>query len=557
MRFRLCSNALPLDHIGGALVVHYTLRCMVRQGTPLYPLPQLIRSVGRVLSISSGFIWSPVSFSSPLPPRCSHVMFARYASGVEGRGVTSPGDAANSSSSRGGRGTSGAGGSSSGTFSVFLWGGYASGGAAASSSSMQSGMVEFDVPSVPSPESTPVEPSPAITWRRSQPQGGAAPNPRARFASCVSDGVLWMHGGVCLNSRSFGLFGQSEAIQDEICSFDIESQTWLRVVCNGTTSSPALQAHAITVSSTDSSILLVFGGIDDSGRPSCSLHSIRTLDETRTLKSPTQFALESEREDWRIKFIQEAQNHRSVQEKFQGTYLECEDLKRRLAFLQSSCLNLERELVSRDEQLLRQRSVIQQMQKKSAQMQEQLENERSQHESDAATASSAAAAAAQSAAAAAKASSSTGACELQPHWMSWAWQQLLQANKAAAAAAASNAAAAPDVAKVLSSSILSVDDSDDWLGLGDLLSTQQQQQPTDHSALQHTPSVSAAIAAPAAAVDSDHDDEALVASLTIQNEVDNWIRGVASCDQLGIMVKLACPVFESHRYLFYVMLLLR
>ena len=31
----------------------------------------------RVLSISSGFVWSPISFTSPLPPRCSHLMFAR------------------------------------------------------------------------------------------------------------------------------------------------------------------------------------------------------------------------------------------------------------------------------------------------------------------------------------------------------------------------------------------------------------------------------------------------------------------------------------------------
>jgi hypothetical protein len=459
--------------------------------------------------------------------------------------VTSPGDAStsssssSSSSSRSGRGVAGTGGGSLGIVSVFIWGGYAING-----SSMQAGMVEFDVPSFASSESSHLDPLSPVIWRRSLPQGGAAPSPRARFACCVSEGMLWIHGGVCLNSRGFGLFGQSEVTQDEICAFDIESQTWLRVVCSGSTSSPALQSHAITASGTDSSIFLVFGGLDDNGKPSCCLHSIRTLDESRTLKSPTQFAMESEREDWRIKFIQEAQNHRAVLEKFQSSHLECEDLKRRLAFLQTSCLNLERELMSRDEQLLRQRSVIQQMQKKCAQTQEMLEHERSQHESDAVAASSAAAAAAAAAAqvasAAAKASTASGACELQPHWMSWAWQQLLQSNAAAVAAKTTHSDAAPDVAKVLAPSILNLDDGDDWLGLGDLLGTLQQQQPADHSNLHHSTSVSTPIASAAVAVTAaaDYDVDALASSLTVQNEVDDWVRAIASCDELGIMVRM-------------------
>jgi hypothetical protein len=412
---------------------------------------------------------------------------------------------------------------------------------------MQAGMVEFDLPSFTSLESTHVDSAPHVAWRRSQPQGGAAPNPRARFASCISEGTLWVHGGVCLNSRSFGLFGQSETTQDEICSFDIESQTWLRVVCSGSTSSPALQAHAVTPSGSDASILLVFGGLDENGKPSSSLHSIRTLDESRTLKSPAHFAMESEREDWRIKFVQEAQNHRTILEKFQNSHLECEDLKRRAAFLQTSCLNLERELVSRDEQLLRQRSVIQQMQQKCARLQEQLDSERSQHDTDAAAASSAAAAAAAvqvcAATAAAKASVSGGVCELQPHWMSWAWQQLLHAHRAAAASSAP--CASLHVAKISTSSTTSIDDGDDWLGLGDLLGTlgTQPPPPSHHSGDRPPASAPPAASAPAAAAavpaaEAAHlDDNYSDASLMIQLEVEEWVRGVAGCDHLGIMVR--------------------
>jgi hypothetical protein len=455
-------------------------------------------------------------------------MFARCSSSGEKRGVTSPGV------------VSGAG-SSTALLTVFMWGGYASGGAAASSSSMQVGMVEFDVPSVFSRDIANSDPPSHVTWRRSQPQGGAGPNPRARCASCICEGTLWIHGGVCLNSRTFGLFGQNEAVQDEICSFDIESLTWLRVVCSGNTASPALQAHAITPSGSDATILLVFGGLDYNGKPSPSLHSIRTLDESRSLKSPAQFSMESERDEWRIKFIQEAQNHRAIAEKFQGSHMECEDLKRRSAFLQTSCLNLERELVSRDEQLVRQRSVIQQLQKKSAQTQEQLEEERSQREADAAAACSAAAQAQAAAAAAAeKINTLGGSLELQPHWMSWAWQQLLQSKMSFTSSAFAYAStAAPPTP---SSSAL--DDGDDWLGLGDVLGTEQLQ-PQPVEAIKNPPSASA-LMIPSAHVPTsgaacgDFDDDHFDASFTIQNEVEDWLRGIGSCDEMGIMVREGC-----------------
>jgi hypothetical protein len=341
-------------------------------------------------------------------------------------------------------------------------------------------------------------------------------------------------------------------LQNEVCSFDIESQTWLRVVCSGNTAPPALQAHAITPSGTDASILLVFGGLDDSCKPSSSLHSIRTLDESRTLKSPAQFAMESERDDWRIKFIQEAQNHRNILDKFQGTHVECEDMKRRLAFLQTSCVNLERELVSRDEQLLRQRSVIQQMQRKAAQMQEQMENERCQRDAAAASSATATATAVQAAAAAAEAkmNASGGACELQPHWLSWAWQQLLQANKSSAAAAV--ATAASNAHQDSTGSRVNIDDGDDWLGLGDVLGPQpppphRPAHSVDHnssaSALTDaTPLHSAAVAEGAAGdVPYDHCDDS---SLVIQNEVEAWAKGIVSCDHLGIMVSKTFPGWQ-------------
>jgi hypothetical protein len=453
-------------------------------------------------------------------------MFARCSSSGEKRGLTSPGV------------VSGAG-SSPAVLTVFMWGGYASGGAAASSSSMQVGMVEFDVPSVFSRDIASSDSAFHVTWRRSQPQGGAGPNPRARCASCICEGTLWIHGGVCLNSRSFGLFGQNEAIQDEICCFDIESLTWLRVVCSGNTASPALQAHAITPSGSDATILLVFGGLDYNGKPSSSLHSIRTLDESRSLKSPAQFSMESERDEWRIKFIQEAQNHRAIAEKFQGSHAECEDLKRRSAFLQTSCLNLERELVSRDEQLVRQRSVIQQLQKKSAQTQEQLERERSHRDADAAAASSAAAAAE-------KINTLGDSLELQPHWMSWAWQQLLQSKISSATSAFAYpigyaSTAVPDGRKVPTPSSIALDDSDDWLGLGDVLGTQQLQPPPVQG-IKNPPSASA-LTIPSAhlptsgAACGDFDDDHFDASFAIQNEVEDWLRGIESCDEMGIMVR--------------------
>jgi hypothetical protein len=502
--------------------------------------------VFRVLSISSGFLWSSISFASPLPPRCSHVMFARASQAAEPRGVTSPASVA-SSSSRSNVAVGGSGVGTSGTVTVFMWGGFASGTEAASSS-MQVGMVEFDMSTIASRESSSDVAVQVIKWRRSQPQGSAGPHPRARCASCISEGTLWIHGGVCLSSRGFGLFGQSEALQNEVCSFDIESQTWLRVVCSGNTAPPALQAHAITPSGTDASILLVFGGLVDSGKPSSSLHSIRTLDESRTLKSPAQFAMESERDDWRIKFIQEAQHHRTILEKFQGTHVECEDMKRRLAFLQTSCVNLERELVSRDEQLLRQRSVIQQMQKKAAQTQEQLENELSQRDAAAASSAAATVTAVQAAAATAEAkmNASGGACELQPHWLSWGWQQLLQANKAIAAAAV--ATAASNVGKNSTASSVSIDDGDDWLGLGDVLGPQPLQHRPAHN-INHSPSASVltaasplhCVAVSEAAAGDVADDYCDESSLVIQSEVEAWAKGIVSCDHLGIMVSKMLP----------------
>ncbi len=477
-------------------------------------------------------------------------MFARSSRAAQLRGATSP--AAGSGS---GSGSAGVGAGNLGTVTVFMWGGYASGKEAASSSSMQVGMVEFDISTINSRENTSNDSALQVIWRRSQPQGGAGPSPRARAASCISEGTLWIHGGVCLSSRGFGLFGQSEVLQNELCSFDIESQTWLRVVCSGNTATPTLHGHAITPSGTDPSILLVFGGLDENGEPSSSLHSIRTLDESRTLKSPAQFALESERDDWRIKFIQEAQNHRSILEKFQGTHAECEDIKRRSAFLSTSCLNLERELVSRDEQLLRQRNVIQQMQKKTSHLQEQLENECTQRDADVAAASSAAAAATvvQVAAAAveAKRNASGAACELQPHWISWAWQQLLQSHSASAVAAVADASiAALHAPKVSNSLSVNIDDGDDWLGLGDVLGPeqqqqQQQQQPThdfNHHLFASAPTIPSPLAAtstipsPTAGAGDDA-DYFLESSLVIQNEVDDWIRGIDSYDSLGIMVR--------------------
>ena len=473
-----------------------------------------------------------------------HVMFARSSRAAQLRGATSP---AGSSGGSVGVGSNSAG--NVGTVTVFMWGGYASGKEAASS--MQVGMVEFDISTIHSRENTSNDSALQVIWRRSQPQGGAGPNPRARCASCVSEGTLWIHGGVCVSSRGFGLFGQSEVLQNELCSFDIDSQTWLRVVCSGNTAPPTLQHHAITPSGTDASILLVFGGLDENGQPSSSLHSIRTLDESRTLKSPAQFALESERDDWRIKFIQEAQNHRSILEQFQSRQTECEDMKRRLAFLSTSCLNLERELVSRDEQLLRQRSVIQQMQRKTCHMQEQLETERAQRDADVVAASSSAAAATvvQVAAAAveAKRNASGAACELQPHWISWAWQQLLQSHSASAVVAVADALHVPKVSNSIS---VIIDDGDDWLGLGDVLGTeQQQQQPTYHfndNPFASAPTIPSPLAATSAVAHStagagDYDDYLHESSLVIQHEVDDWIRGIDSYDCLGIMVRNALP----------------
>ncbi len=456
--------------------------------------------------------------------------------------MTSPGV----SGSRSDASVVGGAGTSSSILTVFMWGGYASAGAAVSSSSMQVGMVEFDVPHIFFRDIANSDSTSQVTWRRSQPQGGAGPNPRARCASCICEGTLWIHGGVCLNSRSFGLFGQNEAIQDEICSFDIDSLTWLRVVCSGNTASPALQAHAITASGSDASILLVFGGLDDNGKPSSSLHSIRTLDESRSLKSPAQFSMESERDEWRIKFIQEAQNHRAIAEKFQVAHTECEDLKRRSAFLQTSCLNLERELVARDDQLLRQRGVIQQLQKKLAQLQEQLESERIHQEAEAVAASSASAAAKKAAAVAAeKINSLRDSLELQPHWMSWAWQQLLQVNSAPVTSAVAFASvASPDVLKVPPPSSIAFDDGDDWLGLGDVLGTGQlQQQPV--GSIENPPSASALTSSfpqppTSNASCDDFDDGWVDASLAIQNDVEDWLRGIDSCDDMGIMVREGC-----------------
>ena len=88
---------------------------------------------------------------------------------------------------------------------------------------MQIGMVEFDISTITSRDNSSSECALPVVWRRCQAQGGVAPNARARCASCISDGMLWIHGGVCLSSRGFGLFGQNEVLQNEVCSFDIET----------------------------------------------------------------------------------------------------------------------------------------------------------------------------------------------------------------------------------------------------------------------------------------------------------------------------------------------
>jgi hypothetical protein len=106
--------------------------------------------------------------------------------------------------------------------------------------------------------------------------------------------------------------------------------------------------------------------------------------------------------------------------------------------------------------------------------------------------------------------------------------------------------AVADIANNPTRSAVDLDESDDWLGLGDVLGTQQQQQrsqkPVDsmptHSASSlnvDTPPVAHAAAAAAAA--SDNDDDDCYASFAIQNEVEDWVRGISSCDSLGIMVR--------------------
>jgi hypothetical protein len=86
-----------------------------------------------------------------------------------------------------------------------------------------------------------------------------------------------------------------------------------------------------------------------------------------------------------------------------------------------------------------------------------------------------------------------------------------------------------------------LDDGDDWLGLGDVLGTEHFQ-PQPQEGIKNPPSASA-LTIPSAhlptsgAACGDFDDDHFDASFAIQNEVEDWLRGIESCDEMGIMVR--------------------